>query len=150
MQYVDTIQQGVVNYLENVPYALKRKEARIQSLQSLNATLDNRMVSLDSIRKLVSQSIVPRSQGQGIILGEPIDPVKIYNTEMAYYKERLRIEEDLKLIDNIQVLQPFLKLSGTNYPNYFLILISGFLVSLFATLILTPVFGKRPKPKKVA
>lgn len=145
MQYLDSIQQGLVYYLENVPYALKRKEAKIHSLQVLKASIDGRLKNLDSLRKLVSQSIVPRSQGQGIILGEPINPVSIYNAEAAYFREQLNMEKQLKLIDNIEVFQPFQQLNRTNYPNYNKFLIVGFLLSLIATLVITPVFGKKPR-----
>lgn len=145
MQYVDSLQKGIVIYLENTPYAIKRKEVKIQSLLALKASLDSRLQSLDSLKKIVAQSIIPRSQGQGIILGKPIDPVNIYKAESTYFKERLDIEKQLKVIDNIEVIQPFIKLRMTNYPNYFKMLVYAFLASVLAALVITPVLGRKPK-----
>lgn len=71
-RYLDTIQWGLVNYLENNDYAIKRKEARRRSLQAMKENLNSKLLGLDSLKKIVNSSIVPRSEGQGIILGEPI------------------------------------------------------------------------------
>lgn len=143
-QYLDSIQIGIVNYLENVPYAIKRKEAKAKTLAALKQSFNTKLVGLDSLKKLVSQSVVPRSEGKGIILGEPINPVSVYQAEVNYFREQLKVDEELELIDNIEIIQPFFKLNATNTPNYTLILIEGFLASLIATLIITPLFGKKP------
>ena len=145
IQHLDTIQWALVNYLENNEYAIKRKEARRRALESLKETLNTKIESLDSLKKIVNSSIMPRSQGNGIILGEPIDPVSVYQAEMGYYREQLNIDQALATIDNIEVIQPFLKLSHTNYPDYGRILSMFFLVSLAFAGIVVLLFGRRPK-----
>ncbi|HKP32742.1 MAG TPA: hypothetical protein VJT83_08440, partial [Chitinophagaceae bacterium] len=66
---IEKIQQGVVHYLENSEYAKNRKEARFKTLTAIQDTLAIRLKGLDSLKSIVNSSIVPRSQGQGIILG---------------------------------------------------------------------------------
>jgi uncharacterized protein involved in exopolysaccharide biosynthesis len=128
------LQKGIIDYLENNNYALKRREAKRKSLLSLKANLDVKLKSLDSLKMIVNNSIIPRSQGQGIILGEPVDPVKVYEAEINYFKEQLYLDESLATLDNVEVIQPFITTSKPNHPRFNEILLyflgGGFLLSL--------------------
>ncbi|MBX9782806.1 MAG: hypothetical protein K2X48_05845 [Chitinophagaceae bacterium] len=117
-KFIDTVQNSLVRFLENNPYSVRRKEIKRTSLNLLKANLLKKAQSLDSLKSIVNSSIVPRSSGQGIILGEPVNPVSIYQAEITYYKEQLKVDEELALIENIEVVQPFLKINISNYPNY--------------------------------
>ena len=44
---------------------------------------------IDSLKQIVNQSIIPRVTGNGIILGEPIDPVSIYRRAMDIFDKQL-------------------------------------------------------------
>ena len=145
VQHLDTIQWGLVNYLENNEYAIKRKDAKRKALEAMKANLNHKLEGLDSLKKIVNSSIIPRSEGKGIILGEPIDPVSIYQAEMGYYREQLNIDQALATIDNIEVIQPFLKLNHTNYPRYNWLMGWFFLTSLAIALLFVLVFGRKPK-----
>ena len=145
VRHLDSIQWALVNYLENNDYALKRKEARREALESMKANLNNKLLGLDSLKKIVNSSIIPRSQGQGIIFGEPIDPVGIYEAEVAYYREQLTIDQALATIDNIEILQPFFKLNQPNYPKYNWFTKWFFLISLFIATLVILAFGREPK-----
>lgn len=145
VEHLDTIQWGLVNYLENNEYAIKRKDARRKALEAMKANLNNKLEGLDSLKKIVNSSIIPRSEGKGIILGEPIDPVSIYQAEVGYYREQLNIDQALATIDNIEVIQPFLKLNHTNYPRYNWLMAWFFLTSLVIALLFILAFGRKPK-----
>ena len=145
VQHLDSIQWALVNYLENNDYAIKRKEARRRSLHAMKENLNHKLESLDSLKKIVSSSIIPRSQGQGIILGEPINPVSIYQAEISYYREQLSIDQALATIDNIEILQPFFKLNYPNHPRYNWIMRWFFLISLAVATLVILVFGREPK-----
>ncbi len=150
VERLDTIQWALVNYLENNEYALKRKEARIKLLLALKENLNAKIESLDSLKKIVNSSIVPRSEARGIILGEPIDPVNVYQAEMTYYKERLNIDQSLATIDNIEIIQPFFKLNQPNYPRYNWMAAKYFLASLVIATLIVLLFGRKPKPLLVS
>ena len=145
MDHLDTIQSGLVKYLENNEYAVKRKEAKRKALYAMKENLNYKLQSLDSLKKLINSSILPRSEGKGIILGEPIDPVSVYQTEINYFREQLNIDQSLATIDNIEIIQPFLKLNHTNYPKYNNLVIWYFLASLGIASLIVLLFGKRPK-----
>lgn len=145
MRFVQEVQKGLVNYLENNEYIRKRKAERTRSWQTQIAELEVRRRSLDSLRIIVSNSIIPRSQGQGIILGEPINPVTIYQAESMYLKERLSLEERLATIDHIEVLQPFFQLNEYNSPNYDKLMLYAFAASFLFAMAIIPFIGRRPK-----
>jgi hypothetical protein len=145
MDNLDTIQWGLLNYLENNEYAIKRKDARRKALESLKMTLNKKVESLENLKQIVNNSIIPRSEGKGIILGEPVDPVSVYQAEMAYYKEQLNIDQALATIDNIEVVQPFLRINHYNYPSYNLYFLYFFLISLAVAGLTVLLFGRIPK-----
>lgn len=147
MQYLENIQKGLISYLENNSFAEKRKIAKIQSLESLKASLTRKIQSLDTVKNLVNSSIVPRGEGRGIILGEPINPVNVYQVEVLYSKELLKIDEELATSDNIETLQPFLRFNEYNYPKFNRILLYFFIASVIGAFIFTPIYGRKPKPE---
>ncbi|HEY4149907.1 MAG TPA: hypothetical protein VGM41_13300 [Chitinophagaceae bacterium] len=140
---ITEVQNGVVSFLENNEYSVKRKKARIQTWKSLDADLTAKISGLDSVKKIVNSSIIPRASGQGIILGEPINPVSIYQQEMIYYKEKLSIAETLATYSNIEVVQPFFPVEDYNYPHANALLKNFLLVGLALALIATPIVGRR-------
>jgi len=144
-RHLDTIQWGLVNYLENNEYAIKRKEAKRKSLLAMKENLNYKLQGLDSLKKIVNSSIIPRSEGKGIILGEPIDPVSIYQAEISYFREQQTIDQALATIDNIEIIQPFLELDHTNFPHYNRLMIWYFLASLVVASLIVFLFGIRPK-----
>lgn len=144
VNHLDEIEKGLVNYLENNEYIRRRKEARIKNLLEQKAVLAEKIQSLDSLRLTVNSSVVPRSQGQGIILGEPINPVSIYQAEMTYLRDRLNIEERLSTIEHIELLQPFLRVREHNTPDYDKLLNYAFIASFLFGLAVIPLIGRRP------
>jgi len=145
MNKVDSIQTALVNYFENSDYATRRKEAKIKTLMALRSSLQQKVVSLDSLKNIVNNSITPRSEGRGMIFGEPVDPVEVYSARTDNYKELLRIDEQLTLINNIEILQPFMKLEKYNYPKFNKMLIYVFLASLAVSFIVVPLIRWRSK-----
>jgi len=145
MDHIEEVQRGLVNYLVNNDYVRKRVEARRNNMRIQIANLDSTIRSLDSLRTLVNSSVVPRSQGQGIILGEPINPVSIYQAEVNYLRDRLYMQERLALGDHIEVLQPFFKLNEYNNPNYDKLMNYAFAASFLFGLLVVALIGRRPK-----
>ncbi|HEX6180221.1 MAG TPA: hypothetical protein VFZ47_03200, partial [Chitinophagaceae bacterium] len=142
---LDQIEKGIINYLENNEYVRKRKEARIKNMLGQLQDLDLKLRSLDSLRQIVNSSVVPRSQGQGIILGEPINPVSVYQAEVAYTRDRANIQERLSTIEHIEVLQPFLRVHEHNSPNYEKLLNYAFIASFLFGIAIIPLIGRKPR-----
>ena len=106
--------------------------------------MTSQIASLDSLAPIVNSSVIPRSKGQGIILGQPIDPVNVYKAQDSVFRQRVKIETELTNMDNVEIVQPFLKLNEPNFPKFgcsTLCFIGGGLVLAF---FLTPALGRKP------
>ena len=139
---IPIFQQGLKSFLENNEYSLKRKEAKRQRLEALKKDFIEKIRGLDSLKNILNTTIVPRSNGQGVILGEPISPIDAYEMMQKFYNDQKEIEEQLTLLQNIEILQPFLKITASNYPDYNKIFFYSIIIGLAIALILTPLFVK--------
>jgi hypothetical protein len=139
---IPIFQKGLKSFLENNEYSLKRKEAKRQTLEALKNDFIEKVKGLDSLKNILNTTIVPRSNGQGVILGEPISPIDAYEMMQKFYAGQKEIEEQLTLLENIEILQPFLKINASNYPDYNKIFLYSILIGLAMALILTPLVIK--------
>ncbi|MES2284330.1 MAG: hypothetical protein V4547_01495 [Bacteroidota bacterium] len=104
---LDSLQKGILNYLESNEYVAKRKKINQNYLEKYEDKIKTEIIAIDSLKRLVNKSIVPRSMGSGIILGEPIDPVKVYQTGMDLYKSQLSINEQKELNNSFEIMIGF-------------------------------------------
>ena len=139
---IPIIQEGLKKFLENNEYSLKRKEAKRQTLEAMRNDYIQKIKGLDSLKDILNTTIVPRSNGQGVILGEPISPIDAYALMQRFYQGQKEIEEQLMLLQNIEILQPFLKIRVSNYPNYNKIFFYSVFIGLTLALLITPLAGK--------
>jgi hypothetical protein len=141
-QYLDTIEHALVAYLERSPYARNRVAARKEALITLRTSLEKKLESLDSTQQLVNNSIVPRKE---YAMTHPINPVDVYKATLYYNKEKILIDQELNMLDNVEILQPFTRFASFNYPNHLYVFLLALVIGLLLALILTPWLGKKPK-----
>jgi hypothetical protein len=137
------IQKGLQAYLETNPFSLKRKEVRQKKLEDLRRDLVMRINSLDSLKEVLSKNIVSSTGKQGVILGVPVSPVEAYQVQREYYQQLKDIEEKLALLQNIDVVRPFITTDAPNYPDFRKIFLYAVLIGLLAALLLTPILARR-------
>ena len=137
------IEEGLKNFLEKNEYSIKRKEAKRQTLIAMRNNYIERIKGLDSLKNILNNSVVPRSNGQGIILGQPISPIEAYEVMQKFYNQQKEVEEQLALLQNVEIVQPFLKIKSSNYPDYNKIFFYSILIGLVIALLITPLLGKR-------
>ncbi len=143
---IEKVQTGIVNLFENNEYALKRKKARLENIIELRKSLDAKISSLDTLKNIVSNSIIPKSQGQGnVFLGEPLNPVSVYDKEVVFFREQLYLDEQIKNSNTFEVIRPFTKVYKTNSPNFNEIQLYALAAGLLLGLIFAPVIGTRKK-----
>lgn len=130
---LDSLQKGILNYLEGNEYVTKRKKINEVYLDKYEEKIKVEIIAIDSLKRLVDRSIVPRSMGSGIILGEPIDPVKVYQTGMDLYKSQLNIIEQKELNNSFEIMIGF----SPPIPsaNLFFYVLTGFILSFLVGLI---------------
>ena len=140
---ITEVQKGLEAFLENNEFALKRREAKRKTMEALRSDLIVRIESLDSLKEILSKSVVPRGNGQGIILGEPVSPIQAFQVQREYFSQLKDIEERLSLLRNVDIVQPFTKINEPNAPNFEKMFLYGLALGLIAALLLTPFLGKR-------
>ena len=101
---LDSLQKRILNFLESNEYAAKRKEINKLYLEQYEEKIKSEITSVDSLKRIVNKSIIPRSMGNGIILGESIDPVKVYEEGMKLYKSKLSINQEKELNNSFEII----------------------------------------------
>jgi hypothetical protein len=104
---LDSLQPKIISFLESNEYAAKRKEMNRIYLDKLEERIKNQIISIDSLRKIVDKSIIPKSLGNGIIMGESIDPVKVYQESLNLYQSQLKIANDKELNNSFEIVVGF-------------------------------------------
>ncbi|MES2397299.1 MAG: hypothetical protein V4549_14915 [Bacteroidota bacterium] len=128
---LDSLQKGILHFLESNEYATKRKEISKFYLDKFEEKIKDEIIAIDSLKRIVDRSILPRSLGNGIIMGESIDPVKVYQEGMNLYKSQLNINEQRELNNSFEILIGF----SVATPSFSL------LKCLFVGFICSFVFG---------
>jgi hypothetical protein len=136
--FLANIQTGIVHFLASNEFARVRTEGKRKMMLELKESLLLKVKGLDSLKQIVNSSIVPRSTGQGIILGEPISPVSVYQTEINFYRELIEIDRILSVPDNVEVVQPFIVTIRPNYPRFNLIMLYFIASGLLLAMIIIP------------
>jgi hypothetical protein len=104
---LDSIQMGILHYLESNEYVTKVKSIDSMLLAKKEHHLIADLNELDSLKLIVNKSILPQSTGTGIILGEPINPVTIYNTSNYLYELKLQTHKKQLLNKSFEVMVGF-------------------------------------------
>ncbi|MES2139001.1 MAG: hypothetical protein V4511_04795 [Bacteroidota bacterium] len=125
---LDSLQSGILHFLESNEYATKRKKISKLYLDKFEEKIKSEIIAIDSLKRIVDKSILPRSLGNGIIMGESIDPVKVYQEGMNLYKSQLNINEQRELNNSFEIIIGFS--SPTPSSNLIVNILKGFIFSL--------------------
>lgn len=129
-QQLDSIQAGLLFYLESNPFVEKRKTIQKQNLERMQSQLLQEVIKLDSLRlsvnKLISQASANNST---TIITEPSS----INTDLVeLYEKEMDVRTELALIDNVQVIQGFTPFERPSGPG----LLKVLAIALGASLLL--------------
>jgi hypothetical protein len=144
IDHLDSIQRALVGYFDNNEYTLRKAEDKRTALLTMRTNVTAKIASLDSLTQIVNSSVIPRSTGQGIILGQPVDPVNVYRAQDSFFTQKVRIETELAHINNIETVHSFLKVSKPNYPHIQILALIAIGTGLVLAFFLTPALGRKP------
>ncbi len=92
----DSLQYKLLGYMENNIYANKRKLAKEQSLRLFSEKMNDEIVELDSIKKIVS-----------LQSGQLNSLVETYRQVIELYMDRYKLMEQMALMNNYELIQEF-------------------------------------------
>lgn len=118
------LQEKLLNYLESNKYVSQVKEIDRQTLLQTEARLDKEIENLDSLKRILDKSLIPQTSGTGIILGEPINPVTVYDISLKLYEKKLQLIEKQKLNDSFYVMVDFQENKDSGKGKLFYIFIA--------------------------
>lgn len=101
-----TYQDGIVYYLENIPYVKKKTALYKEAQEQLLLKVQKEIRHLDSLKKIVEASTSIKSQ---LILN---NSGEVYTEIMKLYETESKIKEKLAFLNDIQVIKGF-----TNYKK---------------------------------
>lgn len=137
-EILDTLQKSILNYLESNEYATKIKELDEELLNKTEQRLKKEISSIDSLKTIVDQSIIPRGTGNGIVFGEPVDPVSVYKQSMEMHEKEVRLNKQKKLNNSFEVRVGFTKSAKKASKGKLVYILSGilagYIVGLFYVL----------------
>lgn len=132
---LETLQNGIMNYLESNDYATRRKSIEKQSLDSAEKKIREEILDNDSLKKIVNQGIVPRGTGNGIVFGEPVDPVAVYKRGMELHEKQLLLNKKRQLNNSFELLVGVTRSSEPTNSGLFFYILTGIIVGYIVGLL---------------
>jgi hypothetical protein len=112
---VDSLQAGLIYYLENNEFVKKRNSIQKHNLGIMLRRVKEEEKKLDSLRFSINKLLESNAENSTSIL--MADPASINKDIIALYERELNIQAELLLIDDIQVIQSFTRFSRVTSPN---------------------------------
>lgn len=104
---LDSLQSSIMYYLESNEYGVKRKELQKDYLTKYSEKIKNELKSVDTLKHLVNESIIHKNMGNGVVIDEPIDPVRISQRNIELCNAELKIEELKELNNSFELIVGF-------------------------------------------
>lgn len=127
---LDSLEYGIIHYLENNTYVKRRIEIKRENLEALINKISHEMQEIDSLKDNVTENMVANAEGMSFVM---VDPVNIYREGIALFEQELNLQRELALVDNIQVIQSFTRFDMPVSPRIRHILMGplvGFILSI--------------------
>ncbi|MGE0566972.1 MAG: hypothetical protein AB7O73_03405 [Bacteroidia bacterium] len=140
----DTLQWAILNYLETNNYIAKRKEIKRNYLKEFKKKVKQEIMSVDTLKQIVYKSIANKNAGNGIVIDEPIDPVRISQRALELQNMALKIEEQEQLIDSFDLIVGFNGGVSKSANLFTSIIYSSFLAYLIGLIV---VYRREAKSK---
>jgi hypothetical protein len=132
---IDSIQFSLLNYLDQLEYSKTRKDIKQKSLLQLSLRIESELTQVDSLKSVVKQSIVNSRSGNGIILGQPLNPVDVHKDAIALYEKDLQISSELALLKNFEIIDGITKFQKPYRPKLWINLLVGITLGFIMGLI---------------
>jgi len=131
---LDTIQSGIIYYLQNNDFVKKRVVLQKDLYQKLIVKIDIEVSKMDTIRNTMVR-MKPTAGGVTYL-----DPASINNTIVALYERKLILQNALETLNQVLIIQNFIKYDRPVSPilNFYVLggLSSGLIIGSILILLL--------------
>ncbi|HAR19550.1 MAG TPA: hypothetical protein DCR46_02750 [Cytophagales bacterium] len=131
---LDSLEQGLKNYVENIPYVKLRLESAKSSLKFNIAKLDEEIKNMDTLKENVTDILNNKgSRNAPNLFLSDIGGLNQKLVEM--YEKQKKYNEELAQIEDILIVRHFTKFKKKYSPKYSIFLPLGFLLGIFVSLV---------------
>ena len=110
-------QNAIVNWIENQPLTSELRNKRLNIINAKISQLESELVRLDSLKYKVERSIEPRGKRDGLVYGEPINPIAIFKQYETTYDHLIYKREELKTLKSVKVVSGFIPNEKPIFPR---------------------------------
>jgi len=133
---LDSLETALIGFLSDIDYVRKNRELYENKLNKLSQKVEDQIEELNELKGVVSESILKSGKGEGLVYGEPLDPVGIYEQELYLYKRLLNYEFGKKLIAPVELVLGFNHYKNPSFPNKIGFAIIGCLIGFVISSLL--------------
>ena len=135
---LDALQAGIVRSLENNKYVRERVAVKKQNLDSLRRQINHQIDDLNGLKGSLRQLVEKGGGNAGAFL---TDPASINEIIVNLYEKRLGIDESLRFIDDVQVIEGFTRFDKPDSPKLSICLVVGFAAGLLIAIAIVAFRG---------
>lgn len=130
----DTLEQAILHYLSSSPHYKKLHDMRQTELNTMEEKLLQDIEYNDSLKRTLAANTTPRGNG-GFVYGEPIDPVRVYESGTNLTQKLISIRSQKQFINNFELVKPVVAKNKPYFPRFIILfpaLLGISLILLFA------------------
>lgn len=135
-QLIDTFQNSIINvYLNQSAYYTKLQQIKDRDLQAMEERLVYDLKENDSLKRTVTANAFPRNSG-GFVYGEPIDPLKIYQSGLQLYQHLLYVRLQKEFTHGFELVKPGVIRIKPYFPRLIILLPAFIFVGFIVSFVL--------------
>ncbi len=135
---LEDLQAGIIYSLQDNRYVRERVAFKKQNFDSLRREINSQIADLNGLKGSLRQLVEKGGGNAGAFL---TDPASINEIIVDLYEKRLSIDENLRFIDDIQVIAGFTRFDKPDSPKLSICLVVGFAAGLLFAIALVAVRG---------
>jgi len=121
---IDALELPIINYLKQNPYIAKRLEIDEENLQLEKQNLEEELLKLDSLKKLIFRNFdflasKGKSGSNNVILSDEqiTNPIEVFNESKQQYRDYLKVKRELFLNESFELVDGFTAYSRPESPD---------------------------------
>jgi hypothetical protein len=135
---LEDLQAGMIYYLENNKYVRERVAVKKQNFDSLRHQINSQIADLNNLKGSLRRLVENGGGNGGAFL---TDPASINEIIVDLYEKRLAIDENLRFIEDIQVIENFTRFDKPDSPKLSICLLVGFAAGLLVAIAIVATRG---------
>ncbi|HLT82138.1 MAG TPA: hypothetical protein VKZ86_14005 [Cyclobacteriaceae bacterium] len=125
------LQEGIIEFISQNDFVRVRTEEKKRAYQELIARVEQEIEKLESVKQSMLQG--SRASASATML---MNPSEAYVSTVELVKEKLELEEKLRLVNSVQVVEGFVPIKKPVSPKLSILLPVGFVAGLLLAVVI--------------